>query len=125
MEKIDEQLIIALLNKDEQKVCESIIGGANINQLIRQKRVVETTEGLVLPLCKDQIESIFMFACRMDLNKVVLTLLDHNVDTDKIDKGKAFHDYKARHPAFDMVYKCRKISSHKTAQQLTSQKEYV
>ena len=52
MEKIDEQLIVALLNRDEKTACASITSGANVNQLVCQRRTIETPDGIVTSLCQ-------------------------------------------------------------------------
>ena len=112
MEKIDEQLIVAVLGKDEQKACECIEAGAKVNQLIRQTHKVETPDGSVISLCAEKIETPLMIACRLGMAKVLFCLLEHGADEKMLDNGKALNAYKEKHPSFDFVRKHRLISSH-------------
>ena len=107
MEKIDEQLIIAILDKDEEKACQTIEQGAQVNQLIMQKHCVETPDGSVKSLCTEKIETLLMIACRLGLSKVIFCLLENGADEKNIDNGKALNLYKEKHPAFDFVRKER------------------
>ena len=107
MKKIDEQLVVALLSRDEQSACKSITDGADVNTLIHQKYAVETLEGAVLPLCHNRIDSALMLACRLDLNQVVQALLEHGANSKLIDNGKTFDEYRSRHNTVGIVKICK------------------
>ena len=109
---MDELLIVSILNKDEKTACESIANGANVNQMVRQKHIVETPDGVVRSLCNERIETPLIMACRLDLSKVVSTLLENKADLNLIDNGKAFNEYKNRHQVSELVFHGRKISRH-------------
>lgn len=111
MEKTDEQLIVAILQKDEDKACECIEQGAQVNLLIKQSHYVETIEGAVSSLCIEKIETPLMIACRMDMHKVIFALLEHGADENGVDKGRALNDYRLAHPSFNFVRKSRQESS--------------
>ena len=110
MEKIDEQLVVAILQKDEDKACESIKQGAHVNLLIKQSHYVETTEGAVPSLCVEKIETPLMIACHSNMHKVIFALLEHGADENGVDKGRALNDYRLAHPSFDFVRKSRQES---------------
>ena len=124
MKKIDEQLIISILEKDEQKACLSIEQGAKVNLLIRQTHKVETPEGLVISLCGEKIETPLMIACRLNLHKVVFSLLEHGADENKLDNGNALKVYREANPSFEMVRR-RLISKHNNAPQMSEEKVYA
>lgn len=129
MEKTDEQLIIAILQKDEDKACECIEQGAQVNLLIKQKHEVETPDGAVRSLCIEKIETPLMIACRANMHKVIFALLEHGADENGVDKGQAFASYRAAHTCFDFVresrQKSRVISKHRTLDIIDGQKVRV
>lgn len=126
MEKKDEQLIIAILQKDEEKACESIEQGAQVNLLIKQKHAVETPDGSVKSLCMEKIETPLMIACRLNMHKVILVLLEHGADENALDKGESLNVYRKAHPLFDFVRESRQkthlISKHRTPNIVDGQK---
>ena len=125
MEKTDEQLIIAILQKDEDKACECIEQGAQVNLLIKQKNVVETPEGSVCSLCVEKIETPLMIACRSNMHKVIFALLEHGADENGVDNGRALNDYRSAHPSFDFVRKSRQesglVAKHHTPNVINNQ----
>ena len=112
MKKTDEQLIVAILQKNEKAACQSIEQGASVDLVVRQKRLVETPDGVVLPLYEETIKSVLMLACQMDLHGVVLSLLEHNVNVQNVDGGRAFETYKSQHTALSMVLESRRLARH-------------
>ena len=103
MNKLDEQLIVAVLNQDIESACQSLDQGAQANQIVKQTHSYETTEGRVSPLCTEKIESLLMIACRLGLHKVVVSMLEHGADTNFVDKGQTYNSYKEKHPLLEVV----------------------
>ena len=103
MNKLDEQLVVAVLNQDVESACQSLEQGAQANQIVKQTHNYETTEGRISPLCSEKIESLLMIACRLGLHKVVVSMLEHGVDTNFVDRGQTYNSYKEKHPMLEIV----------------------
>ena len=103
MNKLNEQLVVAVLNQDIESACQSLEQGAEANQIIKQTHSYETTEGRVNTLCCEKIESLLMIACRLGLHKVVISMLEHGADKNFVDRGQAYNSYKEKHPLLEVV----------------------
>ena len=112
MNKLNEQLVVAVLNQDVEIACQSLEQGAEANQIIKQTHSYETTDGRINPLCCEKIESLLMIACRLGLDKVVVSMLEHGVDTNFVDKGQVYNAYKEKHPLIEFVVRSNQEYRH-------------